>query len=65
MTPSGPIAFTNVRLVDPASGYDGPGGVVVTDGVIADVSHGPLSGLASDISVIDGGCTRRAFAKQT
>ena len=32
-----PTAFTNVRLVDPASGYDGPGGLIVTEGVIADV----------------------------
>ena len=35
-----PTAFANVRLVDPASGYDGPGGVIVTEGVIADVVHG-------------------------
>ena len=29
---SRPLAFTNVRLVDPASGYDGPGALVVKDG---------------------------------
>ena len=29
----------NARLVDPASGYDGPGALVVTEGVIADVTH--------------------------
>ena len=26
-----PIAFTNVHLVDPASGYDGPGALIVTE----------------------------------
>src|SRR4051812_22207953 len=52
---SRPQAFTNVRLVDPASGYDGPGGVVVTEGVIADVVRGgDLGSLSSDVQVIDG-----------
>ncbi|HEX5263552.1 MAG TPA: dihydroorotase, partial [Phenylobacterium sp.] len=52
----GPIAFANVRLVDPASGYDGPGGVIVTEGVIADVlkGDGGLGALAKDVEVIDG-----------
>ncbi len=36
-----PFALTNVRLIDPASGYDGPACVVVAEGVIADVRHGP------------------------
>jgi dihydroorotase len=31
---SAPTAYFNARLVDPASGYDGPGGVLVEDGVI-------------------------------
>jgi dihydroorotase len=48
-------AFTNVRLVDPASGYDGPGAVIVTEGVIADVVQGGgLGALSPDIEVIDG-----------
>src|SRR5690606_8676495 len=29
--------FINARLIDPASGYDGPGGVLVEDSTIADV----------------------------
>ena len=50
-----PIAFTNVRLVDPESGYDGPGGVLVRDGVIADVFKGAaIPALGPDVQVIDG-----------
>ncbi|WP_411286917.1 dihydroorotase [Phenylobacterium sp.] len=50
-----PTAFTNVRIVDPASGYDGPGAVIVTEGVIADVARGGgLGALSPDIQVIDG-----------
>lgn len=53
---SRPLAFTNVRLVDPASGYDGPGSVVVTEGVIAEVAHAPtLGALSSDVEVVDAG----------
>jgi dihydroorotase len=48
-------AFTNVRLLDPASGYDGPGAIVVTEGVIADVVKGSeLGSLSKDIDVVDG-----------
>jgi dihydroorotase len=50
-----PVAFTNVRLVDPASGWDGPGALLVKNGKIAEVVQGgALSNLASDIAVIDG-----------
>jgi dihydroorotase len=50
-----PTAFTNVRLVDPASGYDGPGAVLVTEGVIADVAQGrDLGSLSKDVEVVDG-----------
>ena len=45
---SGPgraTAFVNARLVDPESGYDGPGSLVVADGVIADVARRPTSTL--------------------
>jgi len=50
-----PTAFTNVRLLDPASGYDGPGAVVVTEGVIADVvKGGDVGSLSKDIEVVDG-----------
>ena len=53
---SRPVAFTNARIVDPASGYDGPGAVIVTEGVIADVAKGAgLGALSSDVEVIDAG----------
>ncbi len=34
------IAFVNARLIDPATEYDGPGSVIVAEGVIASVIHG-------------------------
>jgi dihydroorotase len=50
-----PIAFVNVRLVDPASGWDGPGALVVKDGSIADVVRGgELGPLGGDIETLDG-----------
>src|SRR5947209_7767431 len=50
-----PLAFANVRLVDPASGYDGPGAVLVVEGVIADVARGQdLGSLSKDVEVVDG-----------
>ncbi|RAK61528.1 dihydroorotase [Phenylobacterium hankyongense] len=50
-----PLAFTNVRLVDPASSYEGPGALIVTEGVIADVARGgDLGALSPDIEVVDG-----------
>jgi dihydroorotase len=49
-----PTAYINARLVDPASGYDGPGAVLIAEGVIVDVAHKPtLGGLSSDVEVID------------
>ncbi|MDB5429229.1 MAG: dihydroorotase [Caulobacter sp.] len=49
-----PFAFTNARLVDPESGYDGPGALVVAKGVIADVAQGrSLGKLSADLQVID------------
>jgi dihydroorotase len=53
---SRPLAFTNVRLVDPASGYDGPGAVMVAGGMIADVARGSgLGGLSADVEAVDAG----------
>jgi len=53
---SRPVAFLNARLVDPASGYDGPGAIIVTEGVIADVARAPnLGSLSSDVEVVDAG----------
>jgi len=37
------LHFTNARLIDPATGYDGQGALRVAGGVIEDVHHGPLS----------------------
>jgi len=49
-----PIAFQNARLVDPESGYDGPGVLVVSDETIADVSKGKdFSGLSGDVQIVD------------
>jgi dihydroorotase len=51
-----PTALVNARLIDPASNYDGPGGLLVIDGEIAEV--GPAfgkSGLPEDVIRIDCG----------
>ena len=49
-----PTAFVGARLVDPASGWDGPGALLVQDGKIADVAQGrDLGALSADIEVID------------
>ncbi len=48
------IAFLNARLVDPDSGYDGPGAVIVSDGVIADVVRRPqVEAISDEVRVID------------
>ena len=53
---SRPTAYLNARLVDPASGYDGPGAVMIAGGVIADLAHVPGFGsLSADVDVIDTG----------
>jgi dihydroorotase len=55
MTASRPLVFTNVRLVDPESGYDGPGALRVADGLIEDVIQGAApQNLSADLEVIDG-----------
>jgi dihydroorotase len=47
-------AFINARMVDPEGRYDGPGAVVVREGVIADVVKKPgLGELSDDLRVID------------
>ena len=49
-----PIAFINARLVDPESGYDGPGALIAENGRIAGVSREVgFAGLSPDIRVID------------
>ena len=53
MPRSQPIAFVNARVVDPESGWDGPGSVIVSDGTIADVRSEPTLDGASDVRLID------------
>lgn len=49
-----PTAFLNARLVDPETGYDGPGAVIVAEGVIADVIRRPtLENLSAEVRTID------------
>ncbi|HLK23739.1 MAG TPA: dihydroorotase [Caulobacteraceae bacterium] len=51
-----PIALVNARLVDPASGYDGPGSVLAASGVISDVLQKPaIEGLSPEIETVDCG----------
>jgi dihydroorotase len=48
-----PLALTGARLVDPQSGYDGPGCVIVRDGLVADVVQAPaIDALSDDIDVV-------------
>ncbi|MEO8811405.1 MAG: dihydroorotase [Caulobacteraceae bacterium] len=50
---SRPIAFVGARLIDPQSGYDGPGCVVIRGGLIGEVSRSStLEGLSADFRVI-------------
>ena len=49
-----PTAILGARLVDPESNYDGPGALIVAEGVIAEVAHAPkIDGLSPDVEVID------------
>ncbi|QFU18099.1 dihydroorotase [Microvirga thermotolerans] len=47
------MLFTNARLVDPASGREGRGGVLVRDGLVADL--GPAVTAAAEAEVVDCG----------
>ncbi|WP_112663643.1 dihydroorotase [Microvirga flavescens] len=51
MTSTRPLLLKNARLVDPASGREEHGGVLVSDGLIADVGHHVIA--ATDAEVID------------
>ncbi|MCH8037410.1 MAG: dihydroorotase, partial [Proteobacteria bacterium] len=49
-------AFVNARLLDPASGLDAPGALVVEDGRIADLGPGLLAeGVSEGMARIDCG----------
>lgn len=48
-----PKAILGARMIDPASGYDGPGSVVVVEGVVADVARSAsIEHLSEDFEVI-------------
>jgi dihydroorotase len=47
------VHIVNARLLDPASGLDAPGGLLVRDGVIAD--HGANLGTPEGATVVDAG----------
>ena len=49
-------AIINARLLDPASDYDGPGSVVIEDGVITRVEHGSVAVSATEILDARGLC---------
>ncbi|ADU14826.1 dihydroorotase [Asticcacaulis excentricus] len=54
MKQSQAIALVNARLIDPASDYDGPGSLILTEGVIAEVLHtAHLPSGSADMKVID------------
>ncbi|WP_174300624.1 dihydroorotase, partial [Caulobacter sp. S45] len=54
--PPRPVALVNARLLDPATGYDGPGCLVVAEGVLADVQRTPkLDASSPDLLVHDCG----------
>ena len=46
------LLFTNVRLIDPESGLDQPGGLLVRDGLIADLGGG--LGQPEGAEIVDG-----------
>ena len=49
-----PIAFINARLIDPETGYDGPGSLLAENGVIAAVTHEVgFADLSPEIRVVD------------
>ncbi len=49
-----PLALVNARLVDPESGYDGPGALIVQDGLIAEVVRSPgVEASSHDLEVVD------------
>ena len=53
---SQPVAFVNARLACPESGYDGPGTLIVKNGVIADLIRRPaFDNPSDDLRIIDCG----------
>lgn len=48
-----PLIFTNARLLDPASGRDWRGSLLVENGRIADLVEGARPGAAADAEIVD------------
>ena len=48
-----PLLIENARIVDPASGTDAPGAVLVENGLVADIAMGAPIGVPEDAEVID------------
>jgi dihydroorotase len=53
MSPGKAKVFINARIVDPASGHDAPGGLLVKDGLIADLGPHLRRNAPDDCEVID------------
>ncbi len=51
---AGSTVFINVRLIDPASGRDEPGGLLVADGLIADLGGHLRRNAPAGATVVDG-----------
>ncbi|NHN84745.1 amidohydrolase family protein [Acetobacter musti] len=49
------LVFENVRLIDPASGLDQPGRLLVRDGRIAGLDQAGAEGTPEDATVVNGG----------
>ncbi|KAF0231050.1 MAG: hypothetical protein FD175_919 [Beijerinckiaceae bacterium] len=50
-----PVLLTNARLLDPVTGREGPGGVLVAGGVIRDFGHDVVAGSVADAEMVDCG----------
>jgi dihydroorotase len=53
--PASPIALVNARLIDPSSGLDVLGGVLIADGLIADLGAHIAPGAVGDAESVDCG----------
>ena len=49
------LAILNARLIDPATDYDGPGAILIVDGVITEVIRGAHTVVPDGVEVIDAG----------
>ncbi len=55
-----PVALVNARLIDPATGLDRKGGLLIKDGIIADLGPGVTAAHAGEAEIID--CAGRVLA---